>query len=176
MKPVILETRYMRTGIHAMTIGWQHCHLPPVLRTWALSYSLTPCLMLCSIICWTAPFLHSWPSSASSVGLHMSTDSQLYACQGLSIYLSQTLYHISLPCLPTYLGINSSCCLPLTPPSPDVSALRSEVSKLLKWKEETKFIFRRVCGGLEISGLLKAEVIEGHILMVKQSTGCPISF
>lgn len=92
----------------------------------------------------------------------------------LHLPLPDSLSHLSA--LLTYLGINSSRCLPLTPPSPDVSALRSEVSKLLKWKEETKFIFRRVCGGLEISGLLKADIIEGPILTVKQSTGCPLSF
>ena len=92
----------------------------------------------------------------------------------LHLPLPGSLSHLAA--LLTYLGIHSSCCIPLTPPSSEVSALRSEVSKLLKWKEETKFIFRRVCGRLEISDLLKAEVIEGPILMIKQSAGCPLSF
>ena len=173
MKPVILETRCMCTDIHAMTRGWQHCHLPPLLRTWALSYSPLPDALLYNLpnssippqltvlcqLCWI-PHVNRLPTVRVPGSLHLP--------------LPDSLSHLSA--LLTYLGINSSCCLPLTPPSPDVSALRSEVSKLLKWKEETKFIFRRVCGWVEISGLLKAEVIEGPILMVKQSTGCPISF
>lgn len=126
--------------------------------------------MLCSVICRTAgrplptllgtPCVNRLPTACMPGAPHLP--------------LPGSLSHLSA--LLTCLGVHSSWCLPLTPPSSEVSALRSEVSKLLKWKEETKLIFRRVCGGLEISGLLKAEVIEGPILMVKQSTGRPLSF
>lgn len=70
-----------------------------------------------------------------------------------------------LSALLTYLHAHSSNCSSLI--SPNACALRSGLSETHKGKEDTKFIIRRLLGGLEIGGRLKVEVIEEPTLMVR---------
>ncbi|EQB78254.1 hypothetical protein CB1_000709002 [Camelus ferus] len=110
-------------------------------------------------------------SSSSTTGLASASPAGNSTCQ------HSVLTPPCLSALLTNLGIHSSCCSP-NAHSLDACALRPKFPKPLKWKEETKFKIRRLLGELEIGGLSKADVTEGHVLMVRPQagSGTPLSF
>lgn len=140
MKLTTLETRY-GDNTQACVMTCRLTIASPPTQYLGTRAALPPlCPTVCSVTCLITPFLVHWscvcqPSQKPARWQALLTANHMPAT--ISPFPSFQILQPHLSALLTNLDIYSSCCSSVTPHSPDVSALRFQLPKPRKWKEET---------------------------------------